>query len=269
MAVDVSPTGSGSRENAFTASYRAEWAHFQAAIAGEAKVPSLAGARHPAQDHGRDLPVGGGRRDVDAVRRSGWGARLALLLAGALASAGASQPVAPRQPPPPRRAPEPHRLPHDHGPRASRSGSGSGTTRSGSTIRSQGTDNAYNYGLFDFRQENFLLRFLRGQMWYWMAGFPARAVRPALRPGQPLGLAPGARDAAARPGSSCSEFLEWNERPENRFYHYDYYRDNCSTRVRDALDRVLGGRIHAGDRSTSPPEKPIASTPSGSPRTIP
>jgi predicted dehydrogenase len=39
--MDVSPTGSGSRENAFTASYRAEWAHFEAAIAGEAKVPSL------------------------------------------------------------------------------------------------------------------------------------------------------------------------------------------------------------------------------------
>ncbi|HYF39633.1 MAG TPA: Gfo/Idh/MocA family oxidoreductase [Gemmatimonadales bacterium] len=41
VAVDVSPTGSVSRENAFTASYRAEWAHFQAAIAGEAKVPAL------------------------------------------------------------------------------------------------------------------------------------------------------------------------------------------------------------------------------------
>jgi predicted dehydrogenase len=41
VAVDVSPTGSVSRENAFTASYRAEWAHFQAAIAGEAKIPSL------------------------------------------------------------------------------------------------------------------------------------------------------------------------------------------------------------------------------------
>lgn len=41
VAVDVSPTGSVSRENAFTASYRAEWAHFQAAIAGDAKVPSL------------------------------------------------------------------------------------------------------------------------------------------------------------------------------------------------------------------------------------
>jgi hypothetical protein len=41
------------------------------------------------------------------------------------------------------------------------------------------------------------------------------------------------------------DFLAWNALPENRFYHYDYYRDNCSTRVRDALDRVLGGAIQA------------------------
>jgi predicted dehydrogenase len=38
---DVSPTSSVGRENPFTASYRAEWAHFQAAAAGEAKVASL------------------------------------------------------------------------------------------------------------------------------------------------------------------------------------------------------------------------------------
>ena len=41
VAVDVSPTGSISRETAYTASFRAEWAHFQAAVRGEAAVPSL------------------------------------------------------------------------------------------------------------------------------------------------------------------------------------------------------------------------------------
>jgi predicted dehydrogenase len=41
VPTDVSPTGAGSRENAFVASYRAQWAHFLAAIAGEAKAPSL------------------------------------------------------------------------------------------------------------------------------------------------------------------------------------------------------------------------------------
>ncbi len=105
-----------------------------------------------------------------------------------------------------------------------------------------GTDEAYNYGLFDFHQENFVLRFVRGQMWYWMAGFPAHQYVEQYRRDnrsvwvQELELSP---DATAR----LQRFLRWNAEPEHRFYHYDYYRDNCSTRVRDALDRVLGGAI--------------------------
>jgi len=38
---DVSPTGTLSRETAYAASFRAEWAHFLAAIAGDATVPNL------------------------------------------------------------------------------------------------------------------------------------------------------------------------------------------------------------------------------------
>ena len=106
----------------------------------------------------------------------------------------------------------------------------------------RGTDETYNYGLFDFAQEHFLLRFIRGQMWYWMAGFPAeRYVAQYERDNrsvwvQELELTPRQR-------LQLQEFLHWNEQPEHRFYHYDYYRDNCSTRVRDALDRVLNGAI--------------------------
>ncbi len=106
----------------------------------------------------------------------------------------------------------------------------------------RGTRTAYNYGLFSFKQENFLLRFLQGHMQYWMGGEDAlRSVGVYARRNrsvwiQELDLAPAARLA-------LQDFLEWNERPENRFYRYDYYRDNCSTRVRDAIDRVLGGRI--------------------------
>jgi hypothetical protein len=39
--------------------------------------------------------------------------------------------------------------------------------------------------------------------------------------------------------------LDENARPENRLYKYDYFLDNCSTRVRDAVDRVTGGAVHA------------------------
>jgi hypothetical protein len=39
------------------------------------------------------------------------------------------------------------------------------------------------------------------------------------------------------------DFVAWNARDENKYYRYDYYRDNCSTRVRDVFDRVLGGQV--------------------------
>jgi hypothetical protein len=35
-------------------------------------------------------------------------------------------------------------------------------------------------------------------------------------------------------------FLENNARPENREYRYDFFYDNCSTRLRDVLEEVLG-----------------------------
>jgi hypothetical protein len=106
----------------------------------------------------------------------------------------------------------------------------------------RGTDKAYNYGLFDFEQENFILRFVQGRMLYWMEGFDAYITAEHYRLDdrsvwiQELNLTPADR-------VRLRDFLEWNEREENRYYRYDYYRDNCSTRVRDAIDLVLGGRL--------------------------
>ncbi|MGH7702794.1 MAG: DUF4105 domain-containing protein [Gemmatimonadales bacterium] len=108
--------------------------------------------------------------------------------------------------------------------------------------RLRGTSLAYNFGLFSFQQENFALRFLQGRMRYWMEGFDALPYAETYVRDrrsvwvQELELPPQARLA-------LRDFLEWNQRPENRFYRYEYYRDNCSTRVRDVLDRALGGRI--------------------------
>ncbi|MDX2194347.1 MAG: DUF4105 domain-containing protein, partial [Gemmatimonadales bacterium] len=110
--------------------------------------------------------------------------------------------------------------------------------------RARGTSRAYNWGVFDFQQENFYLNFARGRMRYYMAGydgrrtvdFYARANRSVWV--QELRLAPAQR-------AELAAALARNERPEEREYRYDYYQDNCSTRARDALDRVLGGRLRA------------------------
>lgn len=109
---------------------------------------------------------------------------------------------------------------------------------------SSGSDVAYNYGIFDFGEDDFLLNFARGRMQYRIAA-DATAEDLALyaQEGrwiveQTLALAPAQRQA-------LRDYLEWNLRPENARYRYDYFTANCSTRVRDALDRALGGALHA------------------------
>lgn len=100
----------------------------------------------------------------------------------------------------------------------------------------------YNYGIFDFAQENFFLNFARGRMLYrldvapldWTLRQYAAERRWAIE--QRLAL----DDDQAR---ALADFLAWNARPEHADYRYDYFLANCSTKARDAIDRALGGAL--------------------------
>jgi hypothetical protein len=108
----------------------------------------------------------------------------------------------------------------------------------------RGIDVAYDWGNFSFRQPRFLERFLTGDTRYWMEGKDAIAMLDFYRRiGRPITLQRLALTPAQ--AKALQEFLLWNARPENMFYRYDYFVDNCSTRLRDALDRVLGGALRA------------------------
>ncbi len=39
------------------------------------------------------------------------------------------------------------------------------------------------------------------------------------------------------------DFLEENAKPENRSYKYDFFYDNCSTKLYDVLEQVLGENL--------------------------
>jgi hypothetical protein len=102
----------------------------------------------------------------------------------------------------------------------------------------------FNYGIFDFDESGFMLNFARGYMHYMIDAvrsdvdeqFYVDSGRSVTR--QRLALS-GAQAQRLR------DFLLWNLLPENVRYNYDYLLDNCSTRVRDALDRVLDGRLRS------------------------
>ena len=114
----------------------------------------------------------------------------------------------------------------------------------------RGLDHTFNFGFFDFEQKDFFLRFLQGRMLYFSAAQPARVEFAAyidenrsIR-AQRLDLPPGQIALLAR------HLLE-EVRPENRDYLYDYYLNNCSTRVRDAVDLAVGGSLSGASRTVA------------------
>jgi hypothetical protein len=103
-----------------------------------------------------------------------------------------------------------------------------------------GEDRVYNWGMFSMDDSGFILRFLRGRMRYWMASEDAAlTVEVYRRYNRSVTIQELNLTAAQK--TALYDFVRRNELPENRFYDYDYFRDNCSTRVRDALDVALGG----------------------------
>ncbi|EAZ81549.1 Lnb N-terminal periplasmic domain-containing protein [Algoriphagus machipongonensis] len=105
-----------------------------------------------------------------------------------------------------------------------------------------GQDLVYNYGTFDFGAPNFVLNFATGRLDYFLSrstferfiaeyNYFERSVREqelALNQAQKLAL---------------MELLEINYMPQNRAYRYDFFYDNCATRIIDLMDEVLGDQL--------------------------
>lgn len=113
----------------------------------------------------------------------------------------------------------------------------------------QGVDIAYNYGVFDFDQPNFYLNFAKGFLYYKLGLYPYPLFRDFyIRDNryvheQILNLTQDEKQKIA-------DYLQWNALPENQNYRYDYFYNNCATKVRDVFAEVLKGKIHFDDSYT-------------------
>ena len=112
------------------------------------------------------------------------------------------------------------------------------------TDSTTGEDIALNWGMFDFNQPNFLARFLTGDTKYWMAGYRTADFNAAYmaenRTIRQLDL-----QLTAVQRGAIADFVRWNAQDANKHYRYDYYADNCATRVRDLLNWALNGQLDA------------------------
>ena len=113
-----------------------------------------------------------------------------------------------------------------------------------------GIDKVYGYGTYDFNAPNFYGKFVIGHlddymisvldMNYFLGSYQAEN-RTVID--QVLNLSPSQKE-------EMYAFLEKNYLPENRFYRYIFFFDNCTTRVRDVIKNI-GGNSHECEKAES------------------
>ena len=116
---------------------------------------------------------------------------------------------------------------------------------------SNGKDLAFNYGTFDFNTPNFYIKFGQGKLPYALSvstydGFLRNYIaEKRWIKQQKLDLTYGEKIA-------IFEFLLNNAQPSNREYQYDFFFDNCATRIRDVLAVNLGSKLSYQEKQYAP-----------------
>lgn len=106
-----------------------------------------------------------------------------------------------------------------------------------------GIDDVYNWGTFDFETPNFTWKFMKGRLDYCLSVDPFFLFYPSYVKQQrsvyehELLLSPAQKQ-------DMFDYMNWNALEENRYYRYDFFFDNCATRIRDIIDSIVAEPIH-------------------------
>ncbi len=109
----------------------------------------------------------------------------------------------------------------------------------------RGSDEVYNYGTFDFSDPDFYTKFMLGKLLYYLdkssySAFVSTYIDEKRSVDEQV------LDLTEAQKKAMLSYLDSNLRPENRAYKYDFFFDNCATRVRDIFPRVLGEEFYFG-----------------------
>ena len=109
-------------------------------------------------------------------------------------------------------------------------------------IKDQGIDLVYGYGEYDFDAPNFYLKFARGKLNYLISRHRFSDIYRYYS-GQNRSISEQILNLSEGEKQKLFEFLENNYKPENRAYQYDFFYDNCATKIRDVAQKVTDQKI--------------------------
>jgi hypothetical protein len=105
-----------------------------------------------------------------------------------------------------------------------------------------GTDLVFNYGVYDFNTPNFYLKFAQGKLDYLIGVdyyedfFNSYISQNRTIKEQVLNLSQSEKQ-------KLFDYLINNYKPENRRYLYDFFYDNCATKIKDVANITLNNTI--------------------------
>ena len=100
----------------------------------------------------------------------------------------------------------------------------------------------FNWGMFTYSGDSFIMDFLNGKVQYMCySGFID--VEEFLSEG--WGISVYNLDLDRKAKAAILSYAENSTLPENRYYDYGEFDDNCSTRIRDIIDIGTGGQFKA------------------------
>ena len=109
-------------------------------------------------------------------------------------------------------------------------------------VRSPIGERVYNFGVISPEHPDLTRRFVTGELDFFL-GTRSYDGMMAYYGGQDRRVYQQRLDIPQQAAVDLVRFLQTEAEPENRTYRYHWIDANCSTRVRDALDQVLGGLL--------------------------
>ncbi len=117
--------------------------------------------------------------------------------------------------------------------------------------KSDNTDYVYNYGTFDFDTPGFYTKFINGRLPYRLSrSRTARVLKTGKR--ENVTISENRLILTREEAIRMNKFLENNYLPENRAYLYDFFYDNCATRIINIIDSVTYNRFENNSTSYVP-----------------
>lgn len=113
---------------------------------------------------------------------------------------------------------------------------------SGIIIEEGESSRFYDFGNFSFESENFYKNFAMGRLVYLKVGVSGNAyLNYIVRENRDVTVQQ--LDIPQNKIKEMRDSLENDILPENNTYLYHHYRDNCSTRPRDIINKALDGQL--------------------------